>query len=210
MMPGDRRSWAGRKFLYGTGGAALAARHPDNVVTAVLSPAMGIAALALLLRRRWSVPLALAATARSVTVLQRSLPEVPQRTRVSSKLALRGLGWALRQEAGLVLRHWWPVVFGAALASRHVRRIVGSALLVDLVAAELETSGVDVVTAAAGRRLDDLSYGAGLWWGALRMRSLRCLTVRVAWPAPSSAPLRVPVRAAVGLCSGTRRSGTDG
>ena len=41
-----------------------------------------------------------------------------------------------------------------------------------------EGTGVSLPTALAGRRLDDLAYGAGLWWGAFRRRSPRCLAVR--------------------------------
>ena len=92
-------AWVGRKFLYGTGGAALAARHPENVVTAVLTPTMGIAALAILARSRWSVPVVLVATARSVQVLRQALPDVPENHDLAASLALRGLGWALRQES---------------------------------------------------------------------------------------------------------------
>ena len=33
--------------------------------------------------------------------------------------------------------------------------------------------------ALLGRRLDDLAYGAGLWLGAARSRSLQCLTPRL-------------------------------
>jgi hypothetical protein len=36
------------------------------------------------------------------------------------------------------------------------------------------------------RILDNLSYGAGVWWGALRLRSLRCLV-----PAITRSPLRL-------------------
>jgi mycofactocin glycosyltransferase len=40
-------------------------------------------------------------------------------------------------------------------------------------------------TTLIGRRLDDLVYGAGLWLGALRSRSVRCLTPRLV-RSPSS------------------------
>ncbi|MGB0100198.1 MAG: glycosyltransferase, partial [Nocardioides sp.] len=48
------RGWMGRKFVYGTGGAPLAARHGDKGATAVLSPAMALGGAALLARRWWS------------------------------------------------------------------------------------------------------------------------------------------------------------
>jgi mycofactocin glycosyltransferase len=193
-------AWIGRKFVYGTGGAALAERHPDDIVTAILSPSMGIAALALLARRPWSMPMALAGTARGVQILLRALPpgndragrnrpgtdragtERPgiDRRGLAVRLSLRGLGWALRQESALVLRHWWPAVFGAAVVSRGARRVIVSALAVDLVAGARGTGWQRPVTTFAGRRFDDFAYGAGLWWGALRSGSLDCLKLRLA------------------------------
>ncbi len=174
------RAWMGRKFTYGTGAAALAGRHPGSVVTAVLSPSMGAAALAVLGRRPWSVPVALAGVSRGAQVLLRALPVVPERRDLAVRLSLGGLGWALRQESALVLRHWWPAAFGAALVSRHARRVVVSAAVVDLVACASEFPGRNPLLIFAGRRLDDLAYGSGLWWGALRSGEPGCLKIRIA------------------------------
>jgi len=170
----------GRKFVYGTGAAALAERHPENSMTAILSASMGLAALAILARRPWSVPVALAGVARGAQVLHRTLPPGYP----AARLSLRGLGWALRQESALVLRHWWPAAFAAALVSRRARGVVVSAMAVDLAVGTCEAGWQKPVATFAGRRLDDLAYGAGLWWGALRSGSLRCLKVRVAGGSP--------------------------
>lgn len=51
--------WLGRKFVYGSGGAGLATRHGSKLSPAVLTPPYALAAAALMLRRRWSIPLAL-------------------------------------------------------------------------------------------------------------------------------------------------------
>ncbi|MDR2983331.1 MAG: mycofactocin biosynthesis glycosyltransferase MftF [Nocardiopsaceae bacterium] len=208
------RAWMGRKFVYGTGGAALAERHPGKLVTASFSPVMGVAALALLMRRPWSVPVALAATARGAQVLLRALPRgtepaeaertgtertgtertgtertgtartstertSTERRRLAVRLSARGLGWAVRQESALVLRHWWPAVFGAAVVSRRARRVIVSAMVVDLLVGTGEAGWRKPFSTFAGRRLDDVAYGAGLWWGALRSGSLSCLGLRV-------------------------------
>lgn len=173
------RAWMGRKFVYGTGGAALAARYPDNFYAATLPPAMGLAALAVLIRRPWSAPVALAATARANQLLLGSLPDVAERAQLAASLSVRGLGWSLRQESSLLLRHWWPLAFLAALVSHRARRVIVSAVVVDMVATGVERPDLAPVTTFAGRRLDDLSYGGGLWWGALRSRALGCLRVRI-------------------------------
>lgn len=170
------RDWLGRKFLYGTGGADLAARHGRNGAPAVMSRTMAVAAAAVLVRRRWSAPVALAGLAVGVRALDRRLPESPERRRWAVRLGVQGLGWAVRQESALLLRHWWPLAAVAAVPSRTVRRAIVSALLVDVVVARIDHP--EASYAPVSRRLDDLAYGAGLWVGAARSRSVACLLPR--------------------------------
>jgi mycofactocin system glycosyltransferase len=172
------RTWLGRTFFYGTGGADLAARHGDKVAPAVLSPTMALAAASVLQRRWWSLPVAALAIARTARTLRPRLPEGDDRSAVAGRLAARGFGWAVRQESGLLLCHWWPAAALAAPFSRAVRRALVTAVLVDLAVFLRERPGVDPLTALAARRLDDLAYGSGLWCGALRRRSVRCLALR--------------------------------
>lgn len=175
---GTVRTWLGRKFFYGTGGADLAARHGDKVAPAVLSPAMALSGWALLQRRWWSLPVAALAGAVTARNLAPNLPLEKGRNAVAARLTLKGTGWAVRQEAGLLLRHWWPLAVLAAPFSRSVRRALVTAVLVDLFVFLRERTGVGPVTALIARRLDDLAYGSGLWWGALQRHSLRSLEVR--------------------------------
>lgn len=178
------RGWLGRKVVYGTGGAPLAARHGDAVAPAVLSPSIATASAALLMRRWWSVPVAAGIVAWSAREVHGVLPEATGRRRVAIGLAVKGLGWGVRQEAALLLRHWWPAAALAAVGSPTARRMIASAVVVDLaVQATLErhqlTEGIAV--GWLGRRLDDLAYGTGLWTGAIRARSVRCLLPRSCW-----------------------------
>jgi mycofactocin system glycosyltransferase len=173
--------WLGRKFVYGTGGAALAARHGNRLAPAVLSPAHAVAAAALLLRRRWAVPVAVAALASGARSVRAPLPDTPGRDAIAVRLAVRGLVWAVRQESALLLRHWWPAAALAGVRSRNMRRALVSALLVDAMVAVCEPPSdarLGSATLAAGRRLDDLAYGAGLWFGALSAQSPRVLLPR--------------------------------
>jgi hypothetical protein len=176
------RGWLGRKFLYGTGGAGLAHRHGSHVAPAVLPPTMAVAGMAVLLRRRWSVPVAVVAVALSMRSIGRALPAAvsrPARARVAGRLATRGAGWAVRQESALLLRHWWPAA-AVGCVSAPVRRAVATALVVDTCVALIERppQAPRLTTYLTGRRLDDLAYGAGLWFGALRSRSARALRPR--------------------------------
>jgi mycofactocin system glycosyltransferase len=164
------RGWLGRKAFYGSGSASLAVRHGSHVAPAVLSPAYAVAAAATLSRHRFAPPLAAVALLRGRRAVAGVLPAESTGTQVES-IALRGFGWALRQESALLLRHWWPATLIAALVSRRVRRAVVTALLVDLVVVLKDTEALplaDLPAHLAARRLDDLAYGAGLWWGVLR------------------------------------------
>jgi mycofactocin system glycosyltransferase len=173
------RAWMGRKFLYGTGGGALGVRHPDSIAPADMPLPAAVAAAALLARRRWSLPVALSACAMTHRRLQANLPPEAQSPKIIGRLVIRGLGWALRQESSLLLRHWSPVVLAAALMTRRVRRLLLSALVVDVVVERLGKTGTDPVTAFNARRLDDLAYGSGLVVGAVRHRTLAPLMPRL-------------------------------
>ena len=171
-------SWLGRKAFYGTGGALLAARHGDLVAPAVLSPTYAVAALALVAQRRWSVPVAAGCAALTAHRVRAALPMTRGRSAEAGRLAGMGLVSVVSQGAGLVLRHWWPAVALAAPFSSRARRAVVLAAVVD-VALTPQPPGLGRGTLFLGRRLDDLAYGAGLWAGALRARSLRALAPRI-------------------------------
>lgn len=184
------RGWLGRKHLYGTGGAQLAATHGTAVAPARLSSAMALAAAAVLLRRRWSLPLAAVATGWAAHVVHDSLPDIPNRNRLAAKLAAKGLAWSVAQESALLLRHWWPLTVLGCFLSHNVRRMVVTALLTDLVVANTSDKPLAVpplspMAAWSGRRLDDLAYGSGLWAGAIRASSIRCLTPHHVRPVPA-------------------------
>lgn len=189
------RAWLGRKFVYGTGGADLAARHGDAVAPATLSLTMAAGAAAVLQRRWWSAPVAGTFLAASTWRLHSHLPVDDGRTALAARLSARGLGWAVRQEAGLLLRHWWPAVAVTAAASRPVRRAIVTAAALDVALFLNERPGLDPLTVLVARRLDDLAYGAGLWWGAIRRRSARCLAVRRPAPKRTDAAQHRPTNA---------------
>ena len=178
---GTVRDWLGRKAYYGFGSAALAARHGDKVAPAVLSPSYFAAAALVLSRTR------LASLATTMVLLDGArrvhsvIPDGKGSVAVSGSIAVRGMVWAVRQESALLLRHWWPVTLIGVVASRSVRRAVATALLVDLAVVIAETDALPTVEVAPhllARRLDDLAYGAGLWWGALHQGSTKALRIR--------------------------------
>jgi mycofactocin system glycosyltransferase len=195
-------AWLARKAFYGTGAAPLALRHPRRVPPVALAPWAAAAITLLGVQRRWSTATAggvtLVATARLARGLarrprgDRSTDTDTQRLRrhfadttadatraltLAAVLVPWGLGGAAWQAAGALTRHWWPAAALAALASRRVRRAVVLAAVVEGVAdwARFRPPGAgatDALGHVVAHRLDDLAYGAGLWWGAWRHRTV--------------------------------------
>jgi hypothetical protein len=95
---------------------------------------------------------------------------------LAAGLVLRGNALAGAALARAVTRHHWPLALPAALLSRRARRwVVGAAVADAALGWWPHRHRVGPVRFAVARRLEDLAYGAGLWWGALRARDPRAL-----------------------------------
>ena len=102
-------------------------------------------------------------------------------------IATRGLWSAALQLASALCRHYWPLALLAAVASRHCRRVVVVAAVMDGVVDWLrrrdgsadDAEPIGLLTYLLLKRIDDLAYGLGLWWGVLRERNLRALKPQI-------------------------------
>ncbi|QTX05729.1 mycofactocin biosynthesis glycosyltransferase MftF [Agromyces archimandritae] len=176
------RSWLGRKAFYGSGAAALAARHPDDIAPAILTPWSAAVLVALLAQRRWSVPVAAGIAAVTTWRIAKRLPPLEHRVAVATRLTVTGFVAAIGQGFALLLRHWWPLAALGCLVSRRMRRAVVIAALADTAWEHSRTRAeLDPVRFGIARRLDDLAYGAGVWWSAIRARSPRALLPSITW-----------------------------
>lgn len=168
--------WWSRKCYYGNGAALLQARHGSNVAPAVFSPWTAAAVGALLAQRRWSVPVALLVSLAASNRIAKKVGWSSEAGRISFRLTAFGVTAALSQSSALMLRDWWPIALVGSMLSRRVRRAVISAAVIDAMLEFRRTnSGLDLARFAAARRLDDLAYGTGVWLGAMRAKSIRCL-----------------------------------
>ncbi|MGZ4549758.1 MAG: mycofactocin biosynthesis glycosyltransferase MftF [Blastococcus sp.] len=176
--PATTGEWLRRRAFYGTGAALLARRHGSAVAPVVVSPSTAVAwGLALGGGRRGRLAAA-GVLAMTTARLARRLTRPGGRPPVvlAAALVLRGSAAAGRTLARSTTRHHWPAALGAALVSRRARRWVLTAALADAgLAWWPHRQDIGFVRFAVGRRLDDLGYGAGLWWGAIRQREPRAL-----------------------------------
>jgi mycofactocin system glycosyltransferase len=171
--------WLGRKAYYGTGAAPLARRHPGNVAPVVLPGWAVLVAGSVLLQRRWSLAVAAGVAGAAAVGLARDLPSDRPRL-LAAELVGRSLGSTAEQTAGALNRHWWPAAALVALHSRRMRRAMvvaglGEALLDRQRHGLGHPAELGPLGYLAAHRLDDWAYGAGLWWGAVRHRTLRPL-----------------------------------
>jgi mycofactocin system glycosyltransferase len=167
-------AWLSRKAFYGSSAHPLAVRHDHDVAPAVLAPwNIGVIG-ALLAQRWWSLPTAGVIAAATAWRVSRKLGRSEHPIEQATRLTASGVGSSLVQTTALLVRHWWPVAVVLSIFSRRIRR----ALIVSAVAdAAIEwvrlRPDLDPVRFGATRRLDDLAYGAGVWWSAIKGRSLR-------------------------------------
>jgi hypothetical protein len=176
--PARAAQWLRRRAFYGTGAALLAARHGRAVAPVVLAPESALAwALAIGGGRRGRAAAAGVLALTSVR-LARRLARPGERLPLgfAAALVLRGQGASGRTLARAVTRHHWPVAVAAAALSRRARRGLLAVAAADAALAWWPERGrVGPVRFALARRLEDLAYGAGLWWGSWRARDLRAL-----------------------------------
>lgn len=168
--------WLARKAFYGTSAAPLAARHGDAVAPLVISPWTATLAVSLLAQRRWSLPVAVGVAAVTTAGVARRLGGGASAWRSAGVMTLEGGVAAVWQTGSALTRHYWPLAALAATRSRRLRRAVAVAAVVDGLADRRRVGSTQSPAAyVVARRLDDLAYGAGLWWGAAQARSVRAL-----------------------------------
>jgi mycofactocin system glycosyltransferase len=187
--PATTAEWLRRRAFYGTGAALLAARHGSLVAPLVLAPTSALAWVLALAGGRWGRAAAAGILAVDTARLARRLGDPPP-VALAAGLVARGTASAGQALARSVTRHHWPVALAASVVSPRARRAVAAVAVADAVLAWWpQRAAVGPLRFAAARRLEDLAYGAGLWWGAARHRQPRALL-----PArpPALSPARPP------------------
>ncbi len=159
-----------QRIGYGSAAAPLAQRHGPAVAPLRGSP-WTLAVLALLVSGHPATAVALHAfTARK---LARRLDGLDDAEIEAARFTTFGLLGAGRAAARATVRPWWPLTAIAVVLPVSRRAAVRS----------LVAYAVDRAVASPSRAwwvvpltlVDDVSYGAGVWWGSIRARSARAL-----------------------------------
>ncbi len=183
----DVRDWLMRKAFYGSSAAPLSSRHPDKTAPMVISGWMLLAWVLLGLGSRVGVLASLGAAAVTGRRISRGLRGPETHPRDVAYVAASGLGAAAMQLAAAVCRHYWPVSLVLAVVSQRCRRAVLAAAIIDGAVDWLnrrqhvseDTRPLGLVSYVLMKRLDDLAYGAGLWWGAVQERTVTPLKPQI-------------------------------
>ncbi|MCB0933043.1 MAG: mycofactocin biosynthesis glycosyltransferase MftF [Mycobacterium sp.] len=185
--------WLSRRAFYGSSAAALSLRHPDKSAALVISRWSLLTWILLATGSRAGLLGSIACAAVYVRRIARSLSAAGDDARPgeATVLALGGLGIGALQLSSATVRSYWPAALVAAVASTRYRRAVLLATVIDATYQwvtrrrrpddgfapdrRVAVRPTGPVSYLALKRLDDLAYGAGLWTGMVRGRTLRPL-----------------------------------
>lgn len=173
--PTDWRVALDRRRRYGTAAAGLARRHPGRLVHLVIAPwPAAVAALALGGRPRLAVALLSLHAARLTRRLRaRGVPG-----RRAPGLCLQALGATLVGLGRAATMLAAPVLAGACVSRRTRRPALALLLGPPLAEWVRRRPEIDPLRWSLACVADDLAYGAGVWEGCLRARTLAPLVPR--------------------------------
>lgn len=179
--PATMGEFLARRAFYGTSAAPLSRRHPGALAPADIS-AWSLAVWLLAAKRR--PVLALAALAASIGLLSRRLRGLTaDPVAVATRIAGDGTARAAVPALSGLTRAWSPALL-AGLAFRRTRRAAVLALLVPALADWRHDGAVLRPGPYVALHLaDDAAYGAGVWLGCVRERTLAPLVPKVSFRA---------------------------
>jgi mycofactocin glycosyltransferase len=176
----ELRDWVKRKAFYGGSAAPLSVRHPDKIAPLMISGWALTAWILMALGSSFGYLASLLVAGITGRRVAKSMQGTETQTWDVVTVAARSLWSAALQLASAICRHYWPVALVAAMLFRSCRRVVVVAAIVDGVvdwanrrkAADEDARPIGLLTYLVLKRIDDLAYGLGLWYGVLRERNV--------------------------------------
>ncbi|WP_067716338.1 mycofactocin biosynthesis glycosyltransferase MftF [Nocardia yamanashiensis] len=176
--PVSLRKWFAHKLTHGTGVAPLGQRHAGMAAPLSMPIWTAVAALLFGTLTRWGALGGLITMVATLFRLRRVFAELDNPTRVAAIYMARGFSGGVWRLASALCRHYWPVTLLGMLCSRRIRQLAITMAVADGLAdwfIHREQGGLDPARYLLCKRLDDVAYGSGLWWGAARIRSFASL-----------------------------------
>ena len=161
-----------QRYDYGTSAALLDARHPRAASPLRAHALLLVTAIAALMVYPFLAIVLLIPTTLYFVVSLRST-SLPIRTR--AQLAWKALTSTTRLLARAIIRAWWPLFFIASFVSLRLGAMFTFSAFVPPIVGLVRNMPRHPIRYLVMRILEGMAYGMGVWVGAVRARSLRCL-----------------------------------
>jgi len=161
-----------QRYDYGTSAALLDQRHPRAasplranalLLTTATTVLMGYVYFAMILVVPTMVYFMISLRSTSIPIATRT------------QLAWKGLVSTTRLLARAIMRAWWPLFFVMSIFSLRLGVMLTFSAFVPPIVGLLRKKPGYPIRYLVMRILENLAYGTGVWAGAIRARSLRCL-----------------------------------
>ena len=161
-----------QRYDYGTSAALLDQRHPRAASPLRANALLLTTATAVLMGYLYfAIVLVIPITVYFIFSL-RSM-SIPMGTR--ARLAWKGLFSTTHLLARAIMRAWWPLFFIASVVSLRLGAMFTFSAFVPPIIGILRKKPYHPIRYVVMRILENLAYGTGVWAGAIRARSIRCL-----------------------------------
>ena len=161
-----------QRYDYGTSAALLDARHPRAASPLRAHALLLVTAITALMVYPLLAMVLLIPTTLYFVVSLRST-SLPIRTR--AQLAWKALTSTTRLLARAIIRAWWPLFLIASFVSLRLGAMFTFSAFVPPIVGLVRNMPRHPIRYLVMRILEGMAYGMGVWVGAVRARSLRCL-----------------------------------
>lgn len=161
-----------QRYDYGTSAALLDARHP-RAASPLRAHALLLLTAATVLMGSIYFAIILVVPTMAYFVVSLRSTTIPIRTR--TQLAWKALTSTTRLLARAIMRAWWPLFFIASFVSLRLGAMFTFSAFIPPIVGLMRNKPGHPIRYLVMRILEGMAYGTGVWVGAFRAQSGRCL-----------------------------------
>ena len=161
-----------QRFEYGSSAAALDQRHPHRASPLRAHALLLVAAMSILMGL---LSVAVVFIALTILYFCWSLRSTKISMTSRTRLAWLGITSTTKLLAQAIMRCWWPLFLLASLVSWRPGVMLTFSALVPSIFGLMRFKPNHPIRYLLVRIISDMSYASGVWAGAIRVRSVRCL-----------------------------------